>query len=64
MLNYVVIALKRFHHLQPHKPQNQPYPHVKPIYGAKKQYAADLEISVLLSKADNSFVQEVTGTFL
>ena len=32
MLNYVVDALNRSHHLQPRKPQDHPYPHVKPTY--------------------------------
>jgi hypothetical protein len=52
MLNYVADAIKRFHHERPRKPQDQPYPHVKPNYGAKKQYAADSDTSPLLNKAD------------
>ena len=38
MLTYVTAALKHFNHTHPHKPQQQPYPHVKPIYGATAQY--------------------------
>ena len=64
MLTYVTAALKRFNHAQPRKPQDQPYPHVKPIYGAKAQYAKDADTSSPLSPADKKFVQEVTGTFL
>ena len=64
MLNYVADAIKRFHHEQPRKPEDQPYPHVKPNYGAKTQYATNEDTSPLLSKADKKFVQEVTGTFL
>ena len=64
MLTYVTAALKRFNHAQPRKPQDQPYPHVKPIYGAKAQYAKDAIMSSLLSPANKKFVQEVTGTFL
>ena len=64
MLQYVVDALKRFHHEAPLKPQHQPYPRVKPVYGAKAQYSADDDDSPLLSKADKTFIQEVTGTFL
>ena len=60
ILNYGVDALKRFHHLQPRKLKNQPYPHVKLTYVSKKQYAADLDTSALISKAD----KKVTGTFL
>ena len=64
MLQYVTNALKRFNHKCPHKPQDQPYPHVKPNYGAKAQYAADADASPLLSPEDKKFVQEVVGTFL
>ena len=64
MLNYVVDSPKRFHHLQLRNPQAQPYPHVIMNWGAKKQYAADLDTSPLLSKAEKKFVQEVTGTSL
>ncbi len=39
MLAYVANALKRFHHRRPRRPQHQPHPHIKPIYGAKAQYA-------------------------
>ena len=64
MLNYVTDALKRFHHTQPRKSQDQPHAHLKTIYGAKKKYAPDDDDSPLLSKANQKFVQEVTGTFL
>ena len=33
-------ALLRFKHIAPNKPQHQPYPHIKPNYGAKAQYEA------------------------
>ena len=39
MLWYVTEALTRFRHKHPRKPQDQPYPHIKPNYGAKDQYA-------------------------
>ena len=64
ILNYVSNAIKCFHHEQPRKPEDQPYPHVKPNYGAKAQYATDSDTSPLLNKADKKFVQQVTGTFL
>jgi hypothetical protein len=64
MLAYVANALKRFHHQQPRKPQDQPHAHVKPVYGAKAQYAADADSSPLLSPEDKKFIQEVVGTFL
>ena len=39
MPGYIPKALKRFEHKPPRKPQDQPYPHVPPNYGAKVQYA-------------------------
>ena len=64
MLDYVPEALVRFQHKPPRKPQHQPYPHTKPIYGATKQYAPDTDTSPPLNKADKKFIQEVIGTFL
>jgi hypothetical protein len=64
MPGYVTKALKRFNHSRPNKPQNQPYPHVPPKYGAKVQYAMPEDTSPKLSKEDKKFIQEVTGTFL
>jgi hypothetical protein len=39
MPNYVAKALQSFHHRPPIKLEHQPYPHVKPTYGAMMQYA-------------------------
>ena len=64
MPNYVSKALTRFQHPPPNKPQDQPYPHVKPNYGAKKQYARPDDDSPPLNKAGKKFVQEVCGVFL
>ena len=64
MLTYVADSLKQFHHQQPPKPQDQPYLHIKPIYGAKVQYVADADTSPSLNKSDKKFIQEVSGTFL
>ena len=64
MLTYVTATLKRFNRAQPRKPQDQPYPHIKTIYGAKAQYAKDADTSSPLSPSDKTIVQEVTGTFL
>jgi hypothetical protein len=64
MPGYVSKALIRFKHQAPNKPQNQPYPHVTPKYGAKVQYAAPMEDSPKLDKKGKKFIQEVTGTFL
>ena len=64
MLKYVPQALTRFKHRAPKKPQHQPHPHVKPKYGATKQYTPGADTSPLLSKEDKKYVQEVVGTFL
>ena len=64
MLDYIPAALKRFNHVAPKKPQHQPYPHTKPKYGQKVQYAKGADESPPLSKADKKFVQEVVGVFL
>jgi len=50
MLDYIPEALTRFQHPTPHIPQHQPYPHVKPTYGAKAQYTEDVDSSPPLDK--------------
>ncbi len=64
MLNYVPEALIRFQYTPPTKPQHQPYPHVKPVYGATKQYLEPIDTSPPLYKEDKKYIQEVVGTFL
>jgi hypothetical protein len=51
MPGYVRKALTRFQHPHPAKRQDQPYPHVKPNYGAKMQYSQEDNDSPVLSKA-------------
>ena len=48
----------------PAKRQDQPYPHVKPNYGAKIQYPQEDDNSLELDKAGKLFIQEVCGVFL
>jgi hypothetical protein len=64
ILEYVLEALTCFQHQPPNKPQHQPYPHIKPNYGAKAQYTEDTDTSALLPNKDKKFIQEVIGTFL
>jgi hypothetical protein len=64
MLDYVPKALMCFQHQAPSKPQHQPYPHIKPNFGAKAKYTEDTDTSALLPKEDKKFIQEVIGTFL
>ena len=63
MLKYVANAITFFHHKHPQKPQDRPYPHINTSYGTKAQYSPDVDNSPLLTSADKTFVQEVTGTF-
>ncbi len=64
MLDYVPEALRRFQHTPPCIPQQQPYPHVKPTYGAKAQYMENVNTSQPLDKKGKKYIQEVIGTFL
>ena len=64
VISYVCDALKHFNHTAPRKPQDQPFSHVKPNYGAKAQYSAEDDRSTPLSKDEKRFIQEVVGTFI
>ena len=64
MLEYVPEDLTHFQHKPPCIPQHQPYPHAKPIYGAKAQHTKDVDTSLLLDKEGKTYIQEVIGTFL
>ncbi len=64
MPGYVCKALTRFQHPPPTKQQYQPYPHVKPNYGAHMQYAQGEDVSPALDKAGKKFSQEVCRVFL
>jgi hypothetical protein len=64
MLEYVPKALMQFQHKAPSTPQHQPYPHIKPTYGATCQYAEASDTLELLSKENKTYIQEVIGTFL
>ncbi len=48
----------------PTKQQDQPYPHIKPNYGAHTQYAQGEDVSPALDKVGKKFIQEVCGVFL
>jgi hypothetical protein len=64
MLDYVPKVLACFQHRAPNKPQHQPYPYIKPNYGAKAQYTEDTDTSALLPNKDKKFIQEIICTFL
>ncbi len=58
MLEYVPEALVQFRHKAPQTPQHQPYLHVKPTYGATRQYAEAHDTSDPLSKEETTYIQE------
>ena len=64
MLKYFTYAIKRFQHKHPQNPQDQPYPHINTIYGAKSKYSRNADNSSILEPAERMFLQEVTGDFL
>jgi hypothetical protein len=64
MPGYLPKALTCFKHPIPSTPQDQPYPHIKPNYGAKTQHTAAEDTSPLLDKEGKRFIQEVCGVFL
>ncbi len=61
---YVNKVFFDFWHPPPQKQQDQPYPHVKPTYGAKTQYSQKEDDYPTLDKAGKKFIQEVYGVFL
>jgi hypothetical protein len=64
MPGYVEAALRRFAHPTPTRPQHSPHPWTAPNYGAKIQYAAPEDTTLVLDKAGIKRLQEVIGTFL
>ena len=52
MLVYVEDALTIIRHKHPHKPQHQPYPHIKSTYGTKAHHAGSAEVYPPLNKED------------
>jgi hypothetical protein len=57
-------ALTRFGHERPKRKQNSPHMHIAPIYGTRAQYVKPENPSPLLSKAEKTYIQAVTGTLL
>ena len=63
MPDYCIAALTRFRHEASGR-MDQPHQHVIPAYGAKIQYAKDVDTSPKLPPEDKLFIQQVTGNFL
>jgi hypothetical protein len=60
---YVSNVLSKFQHDAPKHPQHTPSKYVKPVYGAKNQYAAQDGTLYLMSKQCLN-IQKVTGSVL
>jgi len=64
MPKYIAKALECFQHPKPKQPQNSPHPCTITIYGAKMQYAEQVDDTPLLDKEGQKYVQSVTPTLL
>jgi len=62
MAPYLQEALRQIDNIVPTKWHNSPYPHIKPKYGAKQQYA-EYDTSAPVGKDEQKRVQQVTGKF-
>ncbi len=61
MLNYIPKALTCFQHQAPRIPQHQPYPHIKPNYGAKAQYTEDADTLALPPKKTRNLFKRTSA---
>ena len=52
MLGYVKKACKRFNHEMPKRKQDSPHAHTKPNFGAKVQFAKEVDDSRLLDEEE------------
>jgi hypothetical protein len=59
MLDHVPKALASFQHKPPRTPQHQPYPHIKPTYGATAQYNNDVATTSLLDKEGKKYSRRI-----
>ena len=64
MPGYIESARQQLGHPIPAKRQDSPYPHVTPNYGAKKQYAEEVDASPPLDKEGTRRIQQINGKFL
>ena len=62
MPEYIEQAMVQFGHNPPAKPQLQPYPHTKPVHGAKIQYAMPGDNSKPATKEEVKFIWQVIRT--
>ena len=64
MPNYINNARTRFNHPLPCRPQHSPHQYIPPVYGAKQQFAHKEPPHYPFTKAQETYVSEVAGTFL
>ncbi len=64
MPDYVPAALHKFRHDTPTSREDAPHKWTQPAYGAKIQYAPDLDSSTPLNKSQVTRLQQVIGTLL
>ena len=64
MPEYIEKEMVRFGHKQPSKPQMQPHPHTKPVYGAKIQFAKPTDDLEPATNKEVKFIRQVIGTLL
>ena len=58
MLGYVKKAYKRFNREMPKRKQDSPHAHTKPSFGAKEQFAKEVDDSRLLDEEEKTVVQQ------
>jgi len=64
MPNYVKLALQRFKHRLPKRPQHAPHRYNVPQYGTKIQYTEPIDTSDKLSDDEIKEIQQIVGVFL
>ena len=64
MPEYLQIALLKFQHPAPKRPQHAPHAWSKPTYGAQVQYTQDNDSSTLLTEKTINLVKQIVGTLL
>ncbi len=62
MVPYLQKALRRFNNIVPTQRHDSPYPHIKPKYGVKQQFA-EYNMSAPVGQDEQKYVQQVTGKF-
>ena len=64
MPGYVARALAEFHHQTPRRKYDSPYDMAPRKYGAASQEVDEPRASQPVSKADQKFIQNITGKFM